>query len=217
MEPIASVPQPTISNRELRALLHALGACDDARQAIGERDAATAWAACERGDWMLWLTARLGVDRRMMVRTAAACAETALRYVPGGEDRPRLAIEAARRWADEPTEKNRQAARQAAYGAYDAAYAAYRAYDAAYDAAYAAYGAYDAAYAAAYAAYDGAYDAYGADDAYEAAYGAAAYAAAAAASRQAALQQCADIVREHIPYDVVVAAAIARLAERAGA
>mgnify|MGYP001608780356 CR=1 FL=1 len=157
---------PPFSNRRMKALLRALGACSEGRDWLGDRDLETAWNDCERGDWSLWLVARVNVDRRLIVRAAARCAKTALQFVPEGEDRPRLAIEAAFAWADDPSEVNlqrcREAARNAAtayatdaaYAAYDAAYAAYAAAYAAYDAAYAAAyaAAYDAAYAAAYAA-----------------------------------------------------------------
>jgi hypothetical protein len=89
-----------------------------------------------------------------VVRLACQCARTALQYVPNGEDRPRLAIEAAERWADNPTESNRLAAWAAARAAGDAAGAAARAAgDAAGDAAgAAAWAAGDAAGAAAWAA-----------------------------------------------------------------
>jgi hypothetical protein len=88
------------------------------------------------------------------------CARTALKYVPIGENRPLAAIEAAERWAENPTEENRVGANAAAYAAADAADAAYAAADAAANAAAnaAAAAAYvaaaaDAADAAAYAAY----------------------------------------------------------------
>jgi hypothetical protein len=84
------------------------------------------------------------------------------------DKRPRKAIEAAKAWLENPTEKNRQAATAAYYAAAAAAAAAYSAYAAA---AAAAYSAYAAAYAAA-AAYSTAYSA--ADySAYAAAYAAA--------------------------------------------
>lgn len=83
-------------------------------------DPETAWSVCHRADWMLWLTERLGIDRPALVRAACDCARTALKYVPAGEDRPRLAIEAAERWADDPTRENRNAARDAYCAAYDA-------------------------------------------------------------------------------------------------
>ena len=59
---------------------------------------------------------------------ACACAETALKYVKPGEDRPHKAIETARAWAR--GEASIDDVRKAAYAA-DAAYAAYAAYAAA--------------------------------------------------------------------------------------
>lgn len=43
------------------------------------------------------------VDRRRLVMAASDCAETVLHLVPAGEDRPRIAIEAARAWCLEVT------------------------------------------------------------------------------------------------------------------
>ena len=140
-------------------------ACSEARKWLAtQADPATAWETCERPDWMLWLAARRGVDRKTMVRIACACARTSLRFVPDGETRPLKAIEAAEAWCNDraTVQKVRSAdayaaaaaravgaavaavADAAAYAAAAAAYAA----DAAADAAYAA----DAANAAAYAA-----------------------------------------------------------------
>jgi hypothetical protein len=167
--------------------LAGLDACDDARAWIADRDLATAWAECKRGDWMLWLTGQTiaggpwSDERRPLVGAAVRCARLALpiyeaRY-PGdrrvsdcldafgrwaaGEDVPRDVLIAARRAA--------AAARSAAAAAADAAA--------------------DAADAAAYAADAAAYAA-----------AAAAYAAEAAdAERQRALAQFADICREVWP------------------
>jgi hypothetical protein len=78
-----------------------LGACTEAVSwARTQPDYETAWAACERGDWLIWLADRLREDRRTIVRAACACARLALRYVPAGDDRPLRAIEAAEGWCD---------------------------------------------------------------------------------------------------------------------
>ncbi|MFO0474195.1 MAG: putative immunity protein, partial [Alphaproteobacteria bacterium] len=75
------------------------------------------WADCERPDWLLWWAAH-SVPRQELVLAACDCAELALRYVPQGEDRPRLAIETARRWArGEATVKEVRAADAAALAA----------------------------------------------------------------------------------------------------
>jgi hypothetical protein len=74
-------------------------------------DWARAWTECPRGDWLLGLAARRGVDPRAVVRAACACARLALEYVPDDEARPRAAIEAAERWVeghdDDPAERLR--------------------------------------------------------------------------------------------------------------
>jgi hypothetical protein len=120
---------------------------------LGDRDSEQMWAECERPDWLLWWAGHV-VPRQELVLAACDCAETALRYVPEGEDRPRLAIETARRWArGEADDQEARAAADAAYTAADAAYTAYAAYAAARaadaaDAARAAARAVNAAYAA---------------------------------------------------------------------
>lgn len=56
------------------------------------------WDTSENaGDMLAYATTRL--SRQALVLLAAACARTALRYVPAGEERPRLAIETAEAWA----------------------------------------------------------------------------------------------------------------------
>ena len=132
----------------------------------------SAWGACERGDWMLWYLGRCDVDRRRLVLAACACARTALPHVPAGEDRPRIAIETAERWAHGDETVTFSDVRSAASASADAATDA----DAA--STYAA----DAAYAATYAAVS-----------------AADTASATYAARAAGFTECARIVRTHFP------------------
>ncbi len=176
--------------------LEGIGACSEAL-AWGEQFTTPdeAWAACERGDWMLWLLGKLAggpetASRKKLVLAACQCARFALPYVKEGETRPLKAIKFAEAWAKGASgvslqDVNNAAAADAAYAAYAAAAAAYAyaAADAAY-AAFAAAAAADAAYAYAYAA------AAAADAAY-------AYAAAAAADRGSILKKCADVVRSY--------------------
>jgi hypothetical protein len=132
--------------------------CDPAQEWVAENgySEVEAWQHFHRADWMLWLAARRPWgDHVKIVRCACACARTALMYVPNGEDRPRLAIEAAEKWCENPSKGNAAAAADAADAARAAADAA--AYAAAYAAARAGIAAADAAadaaaYAAAYAA-----------------------------------------------------------------
>ena len=125
------------------------------------------WEKCTRPDWLFYILEKHApLEKEQSVRLAIAFAETCLGKVKEGEDRPRLAIEAAKAWLENPTEENRAAAYAAAYAAYAAAYAAAAA--AAYASDAAAY-ASDAAAASADAA-AAAYAAYAADAAADAAY-----------------------------------------------
>jgi hypothetical protein len=92
---------------------------------LGDRDSDQMWAECKRPDWLLWWAGQV-VPRQELVLAACDCAEMALRYVPEGEHRPRLAIETARRWVrGEATVDEVDAARVAAISAYiNAGYAA---------------------------------------------------------------------------------------------
>jgi len=83
-------------------LLH-LRACDSGpggaiEWSKGRRVSRSTYAACDRGDWSLWVAAQAGVDRRLVVLAACDCAELALRWVPKGEERPRRVVNVARAW-----------------------------------------------------------------------------------------------------------------------
>lgn len=168
-----------------------LGACNEAIAFVEKskkRTAKAIWYDCERGDWMLWLASKAHVDRKIVVAKACLYARQSLRFVRAGEDRPRLAIEAADRWTrGEATIEEVIEARNAAAAA-NAAYAANVAYAAAYAANVA-----NAAYAAANVAY-----------AYAAA--AAANVANASFTRGKSLAESALLVRSVISWDCVQAA-----------
>jgi hypothetical protein len=59
-----------------------------------------AWNECPRGDWLLGIAARSGVDRRKIVLAAAACARLALEHIDPREGLPLSGIETAERWAN---------------------------------------------------------------------------------------------------------------------
>jgi hypothetical protein len=167
-----------MTDKEFMALLRELRACSEAVKWAKGKSLSEVWEQCERGDWLLWLCGRMAdkegwPTRKEVVLAACACAEPALKYVKAGEDRPRIAIETARKWVrgEATLEEVRTAAYAAAYAA--AAYAAY-----AYAAA--AYAAYAAAAYAAYAAY-----------------------ARREESRLASLRQSADIVRATIKLSIL--------------
>jgi len=187
--------------KSTKDILTELGACTEAVKWAGRKTPEKAWKKCGHGDWLLWIVGRLGVDRKTIVLAACACARTALKYVPAGEDRPRIAIETAEAWTR--GEATMGQVRKAAHAATSAAY--YAATDAAADAAYVATPAayYAAADAAAHAAYYAATDA-AADAAYVATSAASAVNAAYAADCYAtAHKQMADIVRKIIPFSVI--------------
>ena len=203
-----------------RHILKQLGACSDARGWYDGRDSETAWRECARGDWLLWIAAKLGVDRKLIVLAACDCAELAVAYLPRGEQRPQQAIETARAWCQgtAPIEDVRSAAAYAAdaaeassMAAGDAAEASSMAAGAAADAAsYAAYAAEASSKAASskaasYASYYAfcAFCAFCAADA-SSAFCAAADASCADAARASTLAVCADIVRTHLTWDLVL-------------
>ena len=108
--------------------------CDDAIAAHGDQDIETAWATCERPDWMLWACERMAgkpgwPDQMALVRMYCAFARRTLHLVPADKDSSRLAIEAAERWVADPSAENKAAAwaaGDAASAARDAASAAER-------------------------------------------------------------------------------------------
>ena len=169
--------------KSTKDILTKLGACTEAVKWAGRKTHKKAWGTCQRGDWLLWIAGKLNVDRKLLVLAACGCARTALKYIPVGEDRPRIAIETAEAWTrGEATIDQVRTAAHAAAAYADAAHAA-TAYAA--DAAHAA-----AAYAAA---------AYAVAAHAVAACAAAAYAAVLAAARK----DIADIVRKIIPFSVI--------------
>jgi hypothetical protein len=179
----------------IQETLNSLHACVEAKEWAKQFDDwQILWDKCERGDWMLWLCGKYTLDgeseaRKKLVAAACDCAELALKYAKEGEERPRVAIETARKWIKgEATIAEVRSAAESAYAA-DAA-------DAAADAAVSA-----SAYAAhaTYAAADAAASAYAAYAAYAAADAAAYVAHAADAAREKTLKKCAEIVRKYYP------------------
>lgn len=93
--------------------------CDEARKwCLTQPDYQAAWDACERGDWLLWLAGRLGVDRRLLVRAACACARLALQHEPGARPQVCSFLDSAERHTTggEPSAKVLEAFHAAAIG-----------------------------------------------------------------------------------------------------
>ena len=126
-----------MNNKQFIRKLQKIQACQEAVDFVKENDYSMqeAWDNCVRADWLLWLMVNTEMaTQKERIHIICDCAATALKYVPKGEDRPRLAIEATRRYADNPTEENNAARAAARDAAGDAAWAAAR--DAAWDAAH---------------------------------------------------------------------------------
>ena len=168
--------------------LEKTGACKEAIFYVRtQKNYEEAWYNCSRGDWMLWIAAKLQIDKRLLTLAKGKCAATVLRLMK--DKRSKKAVKAAIDYGhgligDEELKNAADATYAAAYAAYDAAYDA-----AADDAA-------DAAYATAYAA------AYAADAAAYAADAADAAADADDAAREKNLQETADICRDLLTDEV---------------
>ena len=95
------------------------------------------WEKCETPDHLLWLAGETlrGKDIDAIALASCDCARTALQYVPAGEERPRLAIEAAEAFirGDITVEQLSAAMYAARYAAMSARYAAMSAAESAAD------------------------------------------------------------------------------------
>lgn len=150
-----------------------------------------AWNACERGDWMLWIAAKLEVDIRILTLAKGLCANTVRHLMK--DERSIAAVDAAIAFGNGEIDENELETASA--------YADACAADADASAA-SAYAASFAAYAASFAdvAYAYAASAYAAADA---AAAASAYAAACAAAKKQNQKQTADICREVLTNEVL--------------
>ena len=89
-----------------------------------------AWENCQRGDWMLWIASKIGVDLAIMTKAKALCANTARHLMK--DERSTNAIDVALKFSDgKATIKELDAAAAAADAAYAAAAATADAADAA--------------------------------------------------------------------------------------
>jgi hypothetical protein len=205
--------------KTFKKYLHSVNACPPAIDWAGDKTIEQVVADCHRGDWLLWLAKKCGVELQPLTLAKAHCANTVRHLMT--DERSIKAVDVAiafgegRATRDEldtaaAAAADARADAAAAFAAAAAAYAAAKAYaNAAFAAAAAAAAcASDDADTAAYAAANAAFAAAAAaaacasDDADTAAYAnatAAAYAAANASADAAAnLRQTADICRKYI-------------------
>ena len=118
-----------MTRTQLQTALGRLDACHDARGWVDSSDPTATpeqlWGHCRRGDWLLWLAARAGVDRRMIVRAACECAKLAWPHVDADRHgdtllAAMLAVHVAEEWCEGRADEGDL---RAAYAAYAYAYA----------------------------------------------------------------------------------------------
>jgi len=106
-------------------LLRSLSPCEEGfKFAKGCESLHDVFETCERGDWLMWLLRRTKkIEKKHFVMIAIACAERCLdrfeKKYPN-DDRPRKAIESAKKWVKKSTKRNAAAAAASA-SAYAAA------------------------------------------------------------------------------------------------
>ena len=94
-------------------------ACDPSIQWVEEHNIQSleeAWNACERGDWLLWMATKLGIDERKLALCAALCAHIVVQHME--DARSRDAVRVAFLWGrGKATDEELMAAREAAEAA----------------------------------------------------------------------------------------------------
>ena len=161
--------------------LESLEACSAAIKWAGDKTIEQVVADCHRGDWLLWLAKKCGVELQPLTLAKAHCANTVRHLMT--DERSIKAVDVSIAFGEgRATRDELDAAAHAAAAARADAYAS----------------ASDNAYAAAHAAAAAADDAYTDADAAAYAYASADAAAAASADTHANRQQTADICRKYI-------------------
>lgn len=156
-----------------RKKLKTINACHAAMVWLADKSSAQAWTDCQRGDWMLWIASKSGVDVRTVTRAKVECAMLVAHLLT--DQRSLNALRVAGQYADglASIQELKSAYASAAHVADS---------NAAYAAAASAY-----AVANSYAAHAAAASAYATAITYT-----------DAAARISILAQCADICRQHI-------------------
>ena len=200
---------------ELITTLKKLNACEDSIEWLSTQDSVeSAWYSCERGDWLLWLVARLKINERKLFLAKGLVVEQVIHLM--NDERSIAAVKAAINYSNGKISKDElsaddAAANVAAYANAAGAYAAHAAYAAYTDATATDNAA--AAYANAAAAY--AANTYDDNAAVAAAYAANAatntaianaYAASDAAAEQLSFKKSAAIVREIFVFEEIIEA-----------
>jgi hypothetical protein len=131
--------------KTFKEYLESVKACKPAVEWADDKPIEQVVAECHRGDWLLWLAKKCGVELQPLTLAKGHCAKTVRHLMT--DERSLKAVDVAIAFGEgKATREELDAAASAADAAFDAAYAAYAAY--AVDAAFAAHAAAHAAYAA---------------------------------------------------------------------
>lgn len=216
---MATIP---LDNRALRTILRRIGACQSARHWAHNLDLRTAWMTCERGNWLLWFATRLEVKRQRVVQAACRCGRLELEFMTRDKDRTQYMLEVTEAWCrgEATIEQVRSTYNNTitVYVADTATYSAARTAFLSIPTSVTAYAISTVAHAAARVVLTNPYAASDAAD-YVATHVADVAAAHANGDRdnpdfdgdevvrENTLRQCADLVRQTIPYRSIAAAA----------
>ena len=113
--------------------LKAIGACEEAVVwAATQPDFHTAWQACERAHWLLWLTGNMAdkpgwPERKTVILAGIACGRLSLKHAGKWRKELEEVFDVAERCANHPTPENVSAARSAESAAWSADSAAWSA------------------------------------------------------------------------------------------
>jgi hypothetical protein len=97
--------------------------CEGAKFAQQFETMAEVWRSCKRPDWLFWILEKHApLEKSQSVRLAIAFAEAAIgNWKDKADQRPALAIQAAKTWLENPTEENQAAAKAVGLAAWPAA------------------------------------------------------------------------------------------------
>lgn len=119
----------------MKELLIKLKACEEARDWAEDKTIEEIVETCERGDWLLWLAAKIDIGLQPLTLAKGHCANTVRHLIKS--EKSIKAVDVAIAFGE--GKATRKELNNAAYAAYAAAdYAAYTAASAAYSAAFAA-------------------------------------------------------------------------------
>ena len=115
--------------KKLEAILKRHSACNKGYEWVKGKTLKKAWETCQRGDWMMWLYKYASPKKDICVRIAIYAAESCIvnwtnKYPD--DNRPQLAIQAAKEWLDNPSAASAEWSAESAESAESAAWSVAR-------------------------------------------------------------------------------------------